>query len=81
MTTLTYERSEQLLTLHISTGVYTFKLHARKSTVSLSARTVDDANEWMLAIQDAIDSTPTVQTITERLILEIIVRNYTQIIA
>ena len=70
------ERS-YLYYLHVllchTTGVYTFKLHARKSTYALSARTADDANEWLLALQDAIDSTPTVQTITERLVLEIIV--------
>lgn len=58
---------------HTMPGVYTFKLHARKSTYALSARTADDANEWLLALQDAIDSTLTVQTITERLVLEIIV--------
>lgn len=58
-------------------GLYTFKLHARKTTYSLSARSLDDANDWVLALQDAIDSTPTVQTITERLVLEIIVSQHT----
>ena len=33
-----------------------------------------EANEWVAAIQNAIDTCPTIQTITERVILEIIVR-------
>ena len=53
---------------------YTFKVHARKITLSLSCRTAVEANEWVAAIQDAIDTCPTIQTITERVILEIIVR-------
>lgn len=52
---------------------YTFKLHARKSTITLSARSAEDVSEWTAALQDVIDSSPTIQTITERVILEIIV--------
>ncbi len=56
------------------TGCYTFKLHARKNTLVLSAKSAMEASEWISALQDAIDSCPTIQTITERVILEIIVR-------
>jgi len=56
------------------TGCYTFKLHARKNTLVLSAKTAMEASEWISALQDAIDSCPAIQTITERVILEIIVR-------
>lgn len=55
-------------------GYYTFKLHARKSSIVLSAKTAEEVNEWVTALQDVIDSCPTIQTITERVILEIIVR-------
>ena len=51
-----------------------FKLHARKNTVVLSAKTAMEASEWISALQDAINTCPTIQTITERVILEIIVR-------
>ena len=54
-------------------GYYTFKLHARKNTISLSAKTMDEVNEWVGTLQDVIDNCPTIQTITERVILEIIV--------
>ena len=57
------------------TGYYTFKLHTRKSSIALSAKTVDEANEWIAALQDVIDSCPIMQTITERIILDIIVSN------
>ncbi len=57
------------------TGYYTFKLHARKSSISLSAKSADEVNEWIAYLQDVIDSCPTIQTITERVILEIIVSN------
>ena len=55
-------------------GFFTFKLHARKSSYTFSARTETDANDWILNLQDAIDTCPAIQTITERLVLEIIVR-------
>ena len=55
------------------TDFYTFRLYARKSTIALSVKSADEANEWIAAIQDVIDSCPTIQTITERVILEIIV--------
>ena len=61
-----------------SPGYYTFLLHARKSTLELTAKHAEDAAEWLAALQDAIDSTPPIQTLTERLILEIIVRHTLQ---
>ena len=54
-------------------GYYTFKLHARKTSIALSARTAEEVSEWVSALQDVIDGCPTIQTITERVILEIIV--------
>ena len=56
------------------TGFYTFKLHARKTSIALSARSAEEVNEWVATLQDVIDTCPTIQTITERVILEIIVR-------
>lgn len=58
------------------TECFTFNVHARKNSVSLSSKTAQEASEWISAIQDAIDSCPTIQTITERVILEIIVRGW-----
>ena len=58
-------------------GVFTFKLHARKNTITLSARSAEEASEWISALQDVIDSSPAIQTITERVILEIIVSDTT----
>jgi hypothetical protein len=55
------------------TDYYTFKLHARKTSITLSARTAEEVSEWISALQDIIDASPTIQTITERVILEIIV--------
>lgn len=62
-----------LLMFLFKPGYYTFKLHARKSTYAFSARTEIEANEWIINLQDAIDTCPAIQTITERLVLEIIV--------
>ena len=36
----------------LSSGLYTFKVHARKTTYQLTARNAEDANEWVAAIQD-----------------------------
>lgn len=55
------------------TGYYSFKLHARKNTITLSAKSVEEVNEWVSMLQDMIDTSPTIQTVTERVILEIIV--------
>ena len=59
------------------TGYHSFKLHARKSTITLSAKSVEEVNEWVAMLQDVIDTSPTIQTITERVILEIIVSQTT----
>jgi myosin X len=55
------------------TGMYTFRLHSRKTTYHLTAKTVEEANEWVVSLQYAIDSCMPIQTMTERLVLEIIV--------
>ena len=36
----------------LSSGLYSFKVHARKTTYRLTARNAEDANEWVAAIQD-----------------------------
>ena len=33
------------------TGGYTFKLHSRKATYLLTAKTADEVNEWMVSLQ------------------------------
>ena len=71
-------------------GPLTFSLHARKTTLKLTAKNAEEADEWILALQDvsqpqrhssnkiileflqAIDSCPPIQTVTERLVLEMI---------
>ena len=53
-------------------GAYTIKLHTRKTTYRLNASSAEGVSEWISALQDAIDSCPPIQTVTERLILEII---------
>jgi myosin X len=55
-----------------SEGPFTFSLHARKTTLKLTAKTSEEADEWIGSLQDAIDSCPPIQTVTERLVLEMI---------
>lgn len=69
----------------------TFSLHARKTTLKLTAKSSEEADEWIMALQDvshpyeavwkslkvlnfaqAIDNCPPIQTVTERLVLEMI---------
>ena len=56
------------------TGYYTVYLHARRHIHQLKTKSLDEANKWIIALQDAIDNCAPIQTLTERLILNLIVR-------
>jgi hypothetical protein len=58
---------------HKETGYFTVRLHARRHIHELSTKSQEEATKWMIALQDAIDSSPPIQTLTERLILSLIV--------
>ena len=55
------------------TGYYAVYLHARRHIHQLKTKSLEEANKWIIALQDAIDSCPPIQTLTERLILNLIV--------
>lgn len=38
--------------LYICAGPFTFSLHARKTTLKLTAKNAEDADEWIGALQD-----------------------------
>ena len=57
-------------------GYYTIRLHARRHIHELSTKNLDEANKWIIALQDAIDSSQPIQTLTERLILSLIVSSF-----
>ena len=58
---------------HKETGYYTLYLHARRHIHELSTKSLDEATKWTIALQDAIDACQSIQTLTERLILSLIV--------
>ena len=52
-------------------GEWTFIVHSRRKSYQLTTKTQADANRWINAIQDVIDSSPIIETPTEKLIDEL----------
>ena len=52
-------------------GEWSFIVHSRRKSYTLSTKTQADANRWINAIQDVIDSSPPIETPTEKLIDEL----------
>jgi myosin X len=50
---------------------WTFTVHSRRKSYQLSTKTQADANRWINAIQDIIDSSPLIETPTDKLIDEL----------
>ena len=55
----------------VSKNEWTFTVHSRRKSYSLSAKTQADCYRWVNAVQDVIDNSPLIETPTEKLIEEL----------